>query len=182
MYKDLEIEVSRIWKVRTKTDSRSLITQDLEASLLRLDKVARRRVCITLATEGTPRLDLRAMRALGLTDDPGRDFQFALSILIDHGIKPQLSYIASARVDRYASVDEAYRVYAKMVDDFYQGSSKSEKEALYVALRAWLHEHLVEDTAGASLEGTDPGKTRNTYLVFDKPRENIWAFIAWDKV
>ena len=46
--------------------SRSIATADLRDSLLRLTDVARRRVCITLATGSSPRVDERILAAVGL--------------------------------------------------------------------------------------------------------------------
>lgn len=164
--------------------SRSMITKDLKASLLKLDAVARKRVCITLATAGSPRLDSRVIRALGLADDVGRDYQFALNILINAGIKPELSYIVSKRKDRFSSIDEAFESYQSMVENYSLGYTSDEREARDAALRAWLQEHLIEETfrqedecdgTGTTHEPGEPG------LVFKEPRETIWAFISWNK-
>ena len=77
--------------------SRSVATADLRDSLLRLTDVARRRVCVTLATGSSPRTDERILNAMGLSSVLGRDYLYAFNILANEGLRPEVSYIDSAR-------------------------------------------------------------------------------------
>lgn len=67
--------------------SRSIATSDLRDALLRLTEVARRRVCITLATGSSPRVDERILAAVGLPSVLGRDYLYAFNILANEGSK-----------------------------------------------------------------------------------------------
>ncbi len=67
--------------------SRSIATADLRDALLRLTEVARRRVCITLATGSSPRVDERILAAVGLPSVLGRDYLYAFNILAAEGTK-----------------------------------------------------------------------------------------------
>ncbi|MDR2715851.1 MAG: hypothetical protein LBB46_03790, partial [Coriobacteriaceae bacterium] len=97
--------------------SRSLATADMKRSLMLLDSVARRRVCVTVAAGPSPRIDERALKAVGLDCLFSNDFQYAFNILLGLGIKPEVSYIESTREESFASVQEAYEHYARMVAD-----------------------------------------------------------------
>ena len=88
--------------------SRSIATADLKDSLMRLTDAARRRVCITLPTGGSPRTDERVLTALGLQNQLGRDYLYAFAILAEEGLKPEVSYIESARPDTFDTPEEAY--------------------------------------------------------------------------
>ena len=88
--------------------SRSVATADLRDSLLRLTDVARRRVCVTLATGSSPRTDERILNAMGLSSVLGRDYLYAFNILANEGLRPEVSYIDSERTDTFDSLDDAY--------------------------------------------------------------------------
>ena len=83
--------------------SRSIATADLRDALLRLTEVARRRVCITLATGSSPRVDERILAAVGLPAVLGRDYLYAFNILADEGIRAEVRYIDSTRDDTFAT-------------------------------------------------------------------------------
>ena len=97
--------------------SRSIATADLRDALLRLTEVARRRVCITLATGSSPRVDERILAAVGLPAVLGRDYLYAFNILAAEGIKAEVRYIDSTRDDTFASPEDAYEKLAAMIDD-----------------------------------------------------------------
>ena len=88
--------------------SRSIATADLRDALLRLTEVARRRVCITLATGSSPRVDERILAAVGLPAVLGRDYLYAFNILAAEGIRAEVRYIDSTRDDTFASPEDAY--------------------------------------------------------------------------
>ncbi|MFR5091974.1 MAG: hypothetical protein ACLTDR_08140 [Adlercreutzia equolifaciens] len=81
--------------------SRSIATADLRDALLRLTEVARRRVCITLATGSSPRVDERILAAVGLPSVLGRDYLYAFNILASEGVKAEVRYIDSTRDDTF---------------------------------------------------------------------------------
>ena len=134
--------------------SRSIATADLRDALLRLTEVARRRVCITLATGSSPRVDERILAAVGLPAVLGRDYLYAFNILAAEGIRAEVRYIDSTRDDTFASPEDAYEKLAAMIDDSSAvRASDAEREQSRANLREWLAE----------------------------PRTVTWAFLAWNK-
>lgn len=157
--------------------SRSVATDDLKDALDKLSYVARRRCCITLATSFSPRADPRVMRECGIPNRHGRDFQYALNILVNEGLFPTCEYIASERKDTYDSIDDARLSMDHMVT---AGLGRAEDGALAKArfrLARWLEGNLVEnEEAGLPDEHGNPqGRLR-----LRKNRLFVWAFIAWD--
>lgn len=145
--------------------SRSIVTSDLRDSLERLSSVARRKCCITLSTGHSPRSDENILRAIGMTEAVGRDYWYALNILIQMGIKPELQYIKSARHDIYESFDEAYGNASLMLEGMGELVTPQRKHQLAQNLHAWVTEHLKPCESG---------------FMFDEPRVVSWAFISWD--
>lgn len=157
--------------------SRSIATEDLEDALLRLHKVARRRVCLTVTTGSSPRIDESFLRELGIEDACHRDYLYVVNILASNGIKPQLSYIESRRKDTFESEAEAFETFGRMVDDATRGNEQARQDA-HRKLSEWLPSHLVEnENAGRpDRKGIPEGPLR-----LDRPRTVSWAFVSWDK-
>lgn len=159
--------------------SRSIATENLRDSLLRLTEVARRRVCITLTTGSSPRTDERIMAELGLEDTLCRDYLYAINILAAEGFLPQVSYIRSERFDTYDSADEAAAHLRRMIDGAAGAiAGDAERQAAYARLDAWLADNLIaNDEAGQPDVHGNPQKS----LRLANPRVITWAFISWDK-
>ena len=159
--------------------SRSVATADLRDSLLRLTDVARRRVCVTLATGSSPRTDERILNAMGLSSVLGRDYLYAFNILANEGLRPEVSYIDSERTDTFDSLDDAYDAFARMADDAVGATVGAEERAeAFGRLRCWLEENLVpNERAGQPDKKGLPEKS----LRLREPRTVTWAFIAWNK-
>lgn len=159
--------------------SRSVATADLRDALLRLTDVARRRVCVTLATGSSPRTDERILNAIGLSSVLGRDHLYAFNILANEGLRPEVAYIDSERTDTFDSLDDAFGVFSRMVDDATAAFIDAEERAAAIArLRTWLEENLVEnERAGMPDKKGLPEKP----LRLRVPRTVTWAFIAWNK-
>ena len=159
--------------------SRSIAVADLEEALLRLTDVARRRVCVTLATGSSPRPDERILNAMGLSSVLGRDYLYAFNILANEGLRPEVSYIDSERTDTFDSLDDAYDAFARMADDAVGATVGAEERAeAFGRLRCWLEENLVpNERAGQPDKKGLPEKS----LRLREPRTVTWAFIAWNK-
>ena len=158
--------------------SRSIAVADLEEALLRLTDVARRRVCITLATGSSPRTDERVLQAIGLQSVLGRDYLYAFNILAARGIKAEAAYIESTRSDTFDSLDEACEDLARMVEDSAAFVPRAERDAALARLRPWLEGQLVEnERAGLPDRKGVPERA----LRLRDPRTVTWAFLAWDK-
>lgn len=146
--------------------SRSIATSDLRDSLERLDRVARRRVCITLPGSSSPRCDDDLLRAAGLTERVGHDFLYAFNILVQMGIRPEVSYIPNTRIERFDTFDEALEKFSTVATEAARGYATDEVvQAIPGRLRTWLEESLVE------IDGM---------LQLEEPRNVVWAFLAWE--
>lgn len=157
--------------------SRSLTVSDLERALLKLDALARRRVCVTLSMGSSPRTDERVLHALGLASIAVADHLYAFAILARRGIRAELSYIDSVRVDSFDDYDDAYAYYAHMIEESAAYETPERLEHALIDLRAWLPSHLVESNPTEELCGFEDWKPLRT----KEPRMVSWAFIAWNK-
>ena len=145
--------------------SRSIATTDLRDSLERLDRVARRRVCVTLPGSASPRCDDELLRAAGLEEHMGRDFLYAFNILAQMGVKPEVSYIPNTRIERFESFDEALDKFTTVAREAARGYAQQEEtDAIPSRLRTWLEDKLVEVDGMFQLA---------------EPRNVVWAFLAW---
>lgn len=142
--------------------SRSIATDDMQASLIKLDAHARRRVCITLTTGLSPRIDPRLLEAIGREQPRYPDCVFAFNILWGLGIRPDLSYIDSSRESRFESFDAAIDKNAQLMN-----ATTEERGKLVAFAREHLHERC--------------GADGMAYWEFDHQRVTPWAFLAWDK-
>lgn len=145
--------------------SRSIVTNDLHASLMKLDRVARRRVCITLPCGPSPKIDERLLVAAGLSRKLGRDFLYAFNMLAQMGINPTVAYIPSSRMEIFGSHEEALDGFSGIVRDAAAHLvTPDEMDAALARLRTWLDENLECDDRGWRL--SEDGKV-------------TWAFLAW---
>lgn len=149
--------------------SRSLIMHDLEDSLRKLSRVARRRVCVTVGTGVSPRVDMRVAKAMGLQLKRHNDALFVFGIASDLGYEPTVSYIHSPRAKSYISPDEAYYSLLRIRDYLADTADQVSVEESACRLRNFLADHLVE---------IEEDGTKRWAL--DQPRVVPWAFISWD--
>lgn len=145
--------------------SRSIATYDLKEALMKLDRAARRRVCLTLPCGPSPRVDERLLEAAGFEFRMGRDFLYAFNILASMGINAEVAYIPSARMELFDTFEDACAAFEKIVSEAVQGlATPKEIEAIPEHMRPWLEANLVHDDRGYHLS---------------EDRKVTWAFIAW---
>lgn len=158
--------------------SRSLVTPDIAQSLEKLCRVARRRVCVTLPTELSPRLDGSLLREIGLKNRVDGSLQYALLILSGMGHLPELTYITNTRVDAYASPEEAFeRLSAMLPEEPNEDVTAADLARARENLRSWVGDNLVENPRAG--EPDDRGKPQGPYTLA-RPRLIRWAFLSWD--
>lgn len=146
--------------------SRSIATDDLQESLMKLNAVARRRVCITLPSGPSPRTDERLLEVVGLELRLGHDFLYAFNILAMKGLNPEVGYITSNRLEVFDSFEEACRSYTRILEDAARGVvEESALAEIPQRMEAWLSENIVHDEMGFHLA---------------EERIVTWAFIAWN--
>lgn len=159
--------------------SRSVATADLRDSLLRLTDVARRRVCVTLATGSSPRTDERILNAMGLSSVLGRDYLYAFNILANEGLRPEVSYIDSERTDTFDSLDDALRR-VRPHGGRRRGRNRRSRRARRGA-RSPAQLAGREPRAERARRQPDKKGLPEKSLRLREPRTVTWAFIAWNK-
>lgn len=157
--------------------SRSIATRDLEESLMKLNRAARKRCFCTLCTGASPRSDSRLLRELGLGDAIGRDYLYAFNILAVKGFEPELTYIVSKRDDSWSTFEEALESLTRMVDSAATPLGEARRQKALALLPGWLEQELTENANAGTLD--DHGEMQKTYSL-SRPREIGWAFISWN--
>lgn len=148
--------------------SRSIATSDLEAALLKLNRSARRRCCITLVATASPRYDTHIMHAIGASVTNSRDYVYAFNILVSLGINPEVRYIDSPRRDTFDSLEDGVADFTRMLE--------GGNENRVAALRTYLAAHMIANPHAG--EPGPKGKPQGRYML-DHVRLVRWAFIAW---
>lgn len=137
--------------------SRSLITEDFEGALTKLNKAARKRVYLSTIVGDGPH-DRRIYRALGRDLNPGPDYIYLYNLLYRMGIRANVNFISYQERNTYESPEEAFTTLSSKLE------VTAPEEA--VILQTFLKEHLV----------CKEGKWLMSY-----PRNICWAVIWWDK-
>ncbi len=149
--------------------SRSIATHNLRAALEKLDRVATRRCCVTLACNAGPRYDAEVMNAIGVSVGESVDWLYAFNILAQMDRAPEVSYLASPRKDTFDSLEEGVADFARMLESGYEEKIDE--------LRSYLAEHMVKnDEAG---QPGPKGRLQGRYTL-DHMRLTRWAFISWE--
>ena len=159
--------------------SRSIATADLEESLLKLTRAARRRVCITMPRSATPRIDDELLTLVGYSARRPPDFVYAFNILATHGIKPEVRYIDNTREETFDSREDAIELLWGLVEQCSDPAAR-EIDPGFARKRigAWLDDgNLVENPAAGEAGRRGVPQKR---LKLARPRNVAWAFLAWD--
>ncbi len=163
--------------------SRSMAVADLSAALDKLTATARRRVCVTLATGSSPRMDNRVFRVMGLPEDCAKDYLFAFNMLADKGLYPDVAYIRSVRHNLFASRPDAVERYRKMAAEALEKLGEAQRQQALLRLGAWLDEQLIaaddEAIRYAQDHGSLPENHGGELLRLRDPQVTTWAFLSW---
>jgi len=137
--------------------SRSMITEDFESALTKLDRAARKRVYLSTIVGDGPH-DRRIFRALGRNLNPGPDYIYIYNLLYRMGIRSNVNFITYHERNSYESPGDAYAHLSLKLEV----TTPEEADIL----RTYLNENLA----------CDEGKWMMSY-----PRKICWAVIWWDK-
>lgn len=157
--------------------SRSIATNDLEAALMKLTAVAKRKCAITISAGSSPRSDQRILSEIGLQQYIGRDFLYAFMVLANAGYLPEVRYITSLRIDTYENADEAYESLEKMVLDTSLIYPDNVLEPALKRLSEWVEDNLIENPDAGRIN--ERGETEGKFKL-KRPRKIIWAQLCWD--
>lgn len=147
--------------------SRSIITHDMEDSLRKLSRIARRKVCVSASTGVSPRVNPAVAEAMGLQLQRHNDALFVFGIAHELGYEPEVSYIHSLRTRCYASREEAHEALMKTMDYVRDAAQQVDRAVASQRLDNWLTNHLVFD------------EQANTWCI-DQAYTVPWAFISWE--
>lgn len=142
--------------------SRSLITNDLAASLSKLESQARRRVVVTVVAGETPMGDLRLLKALGR---PAQESALRTSLiavvnyLFAIGRRPKVDYLSFVRQWHADSVDALRALLAETVAPLTSSEDK--------ALDAFVTQHATFDSARGQ-------------FALNYEQQSSWAYLEWD--
>jgi SAM-dependent methyltransferase len=139
--------------------SRSLVVDDLQSALDKLNNFARKRVVISAPAAGEGPFDPQLFAVVGRELEPKPDYIYIYNLLYQMGIYANVSFVVKTFRRTFASAEEAFDSVSWMF-----GSLNSEEES---DLRSFLSAHLVPDADRWKL---------------DYERRVRWAIIWWDKV
>lgn len=137
--------------------SRSMVVDDLRASILALDSIARKRVCIVTIIGDGP-YDRRLFDAIGKPLNLGPDYIYNYNMLYQMGICANVTFIEETRNRAYRSPEDAFAAMQQLLHHL----SPKEEERLH----AYLNEYLVRT---------------NGYWKLSYKKVVKWAVIWWDK-
>lgn len=137
--------------------SRSLVVEDLEAALLKLDRAARERVYITSIVGDGPR-DRRALEAVGRPFRKGPDYVYVYNLLHQLGIYANVTMLEADPVCTFRTPDEAREYYEQTIENMDAVES--------ACLQAYLARELVPQDGKWVLRRREPIQ---------------WALIWWAK-
>ena len=139
--------------------SRSLISDDLESCLLKLEQAASKRVCLGVWTPGNHRFDRKIAEAIGYNYSDCGAFVYIMNILFEKNRRPKLSYIEGPfKTQKYGSFEECVSAVA---DSFPDGLSGEQYDRLVEYTKA----HLIQ---------------KDDVWVYDHAGTATWAFISWE--
>ncbi len=137
--------------------SRSLVVDDLQAMIMKLNHAARKQVFIVTIVGDGPH-DRRAYEAVGRELQVGPDYIFNYNVLYQMGIYAKVDFIVLKVHDTYGTRDEAMDSVRWMFPDITQEEEKK--------LDAYMAEHLV------CLDGL---------WMLDYAKTVRWAVLWWEK-
>ncbi len=138
--------------------SRLLVVEDLQAALIKLDRIARHRIFITSLVGDGP-FDRKIFEAIGRDLDRGPDYVYAYNLLNQMGIFADITFVANGDNNKtYIDIDDAVRDLHWMLSDI---TAVEESR-----LRAYLEQHFVKTKKGWVLSYQHPVR---------------WAIISWKK-
>ena len=137
--------------------SRSLAVEDLRHAMIKLSRVAKRRVYIVTFVRRKEE-EKRICEAIGREPNTGPDYIYNYNLLYQMGIHANVTFITEKGPKTFKDHDEALDLLKRKVDGI---SGEEEKK-----LKAYLEKHLINDMGRWKLDYQEPMK---------------WAVIWWEK-
>jgi SAM-dependent methyltransferase len=137
--------------------SRSLMVEDLQTAILKLQRHTRRRIFIATLVGDGPR-DRKIIEAVGRTFQPGPDYSVAFNLLRQMGIFANVTFICTNHEKNYSDLADALESLRWMVHDITESEEKK--------LEDYLSRILVQED----------GRLKLPYR-----RVVRWAVLWWEK-
>ena len=161
--------------------SRSIATADMEAAIVKLSRVACRRVCVTVTAGKTPRVSHAFLHDLGLSCRGHQDASFVFGIAAQLGFRPTVQFIESVRYDGFATPEDAVHAYLDMLRFADDAPAGGDLAHMHAQASAWVEAHLREGPAPQAPDADAVREVERSHRFhIDVPRTFSWAFLAWD--
>ena len=171
--------------------SRSWATKNYQYAIANLTRLAKRRVCVTVAGQIFPNVNQEVMELIGLACPGPYESDRVTSAARAMGYNPQAELIALTRTEYFESTQQAWEKYLAMIERVASARNYSDHEIKMAQenLKEWLHVHLIESTQQVDLSngGVEQQQGVSGFVsdsikkyVIDVPRINRWVFISWD--
>ena len=157
--------------------SRSMITEDVGASIAKLSAAARRFACATISTGYTPMMSPTMLRDLGVTRVLAYDFIYTFNILVQQGFVPEVRYIVHDRFISFDTLEEGEEALLAQLEHAQTYCDAGELEAAATRLRAWMEERVQPNEFAGLLNRHGQPEGRFKIQLKDDIR---WAFLKWD--
>lgn len=141
--------------------SRSIITDDLADSIVKLTNTARRKVCITVVPGNSPRCHVGMLRDIGLSPTGHQDASFAFGVAQELGLLPEVRYLSSERPEAFATPRAAFDKYRAMLSLTRENPQGADCAAAEARIKKWLDEHLRQVPLGSLDAKTRASVTRD---------------------
>lgn len=141
--------------------SRSIITDDLADSIVKLTNTAREKVCITVVPGYSPRCHTGMLQDIGLSPTGHQDASFAFAVAQELGLLPEVRYLSSERHEAFASPQAAFSKYCAMLSLTRENPQGVDRTAAEVRIKKWLDEHLRQVPLGSLDEKTRTSVARD---------------------
>lgn len=157
--------------------SRSVITDDLGAALLKLTSVARRYACATISTGFIPPISPTILQDLGMKMKQSHELQYTFNILIQLGYQPSVSYIVSDRKIVFEEYEEAEEIINDMVDRVSQMHECVGADEARERISQWVRANTTPNEDVGKQSRHHEHEASKKILV---PHDVRWAFFKWD--
>lgn len=157
--------------------SRSLITQDLAASLAKLTAVARRHACVTASSGFTPMMSPTILHELGVTTVRAYDDQYVFNILKQMGYYPTVRYIVQDREFSFDTPDQVKEDLLASLEHARTYCDEGELDAAVTRVEQWV-EGRIQPNEKAGQPNHHGGVEGAFKLVV--PNDIRWTHIKWE--
>jgi len=158
--------------------SRSVITEDVSAAMMKLTATAKKRAVATLSTGANPRSSAAFLRELGVVSRLQPDFQVAFNALVAAGYRPSISYIKTDRRATFATQQDARNYLESMVMKTDESVLPQMRTVALSRIDTWLEANLQPNEYEGRID--KHGNAEGAWAI-ERRNDVVWAYLSWDK-